>query len=334
MTELTNVRGFEDFWRVLREPMRITPALLRDPGFRAALRRVVAGTPPAVLAHASTIHSLSALNSNLDYISRKGELTLEGRDGEKIVGREESRERAEDWRRDRHGVQERLCLAYAWIASAPPGSPYEPVFEAASAFCREALGPRTDFMLARHDDEPHPHCHVTIRAQMDDGVQWKPAARDVVEMRARFAACLRERGIEVDASPRWARGVATRTASRPVRWLQHDHMVGRAAEPGFVQRDIEEAFAIARGARGDNRPWEEAIRGTRNSVIIGYRSIADGLDALGDKGAVDLADDVRRFVDAMAPPLTRREQRVDAARVMEVERSWSGRASSGRDRVR
>ncbi|WP_369059080.1 hypothetical protein ABOZ73_15810 [Caulobacter sp. 73W] len=334
MTELTNVRGFEDFWRVLREPTRITPALLRDPGFRAALRRVVAGAPPAVLAHASTIHSLSALKANLDYISRKGELILEGRDGEKIVGREEARERAEDWRRDRHGVQERLCLAYAWITSAPPGSPYEPVFEAASAFCRETLGPRTDFMLARHDDEPHPHCHVTIRAQMDDGVQWKPSTRDVVELRGRFAACLRERGVEVDASPRWARGVATRTASRPVRWLQHDHMVGRAVEPAFVQRDIDEAFAIARGARADDRPWEERIRGTRKSVAIGYRSIADGLDALGDKGDLALAKDVRCFIDGMEPPSTRREQRVEAARLLEAERSVYSRNAARRDRIR
>lgn len=331
MTELADARGFEDVWRALREPMRVPPDLLRSPRFRAALRRAMSGAPQAVLAHAQTIHSQGALRANLDYISRKGELVLEGRDGEKVVGRHEAFERADDWRRDRHGVQERLCLAYAWIASAPPGTPYEPVFAAASAFCRDTLGGRTDFLLARHDDEPHPHCHVTIRAQTDDGLQWKPSTRDLMEMRAAFAARLRERGVEIDASPRWARGVATRTASRPVRWLQHDYMAGHAPEPLFVQRDVDEAFALAREGKSDERPWEERIKATRRQVTAGYLQIADRLEALGGAEDVRLAREARRFVQDMEPPLTRRERRVEAARMIEAERDHARTAKRDRE---
>ncbi|MDG2521228.1 relaxase/mobilization nuclease domain-containing protein [Caulobacter segnis] len=207
MTDFRDAHGFEDVWRQLRNPARITPETLRSPRFRAALMRLTSYAPTPVVSHIGAPKTIRQLKQNLNYISRDGRLPLEGPDGTRVVGKAEIKERCEEWVADRYFSDNQMSLAHSFIASMPPGTSREPVFQAASDFVAGQFN-ETSWLLARHDDEPHPHVHVSVRAQDDEGRQLHFDRKALDRMREAFAAALRAQGVEAEAAPRWVRGVA------------------------------------------------------------------------------------------------------------------------------
>ncbi|WP_369062156.1 relaxase/mobilization nuclease domain-containing protein [Caulobacter sp. 73W] len=322
MSDTRSPSGFQDFWRQFRGPMRITPDLLRSSVFRSHLARLVAHLPNVSVQVTSVIASPGALRQNLDYISRRGDLALVGREGEEVAGRPEIQSRAEDWIADRFHFQERSCrLAFSLILSMPPGTPQQAVFAAAEDFARATFDDRTGWLMARHTDTAHPHVHLTVRGQADDGRFMDFGPRDLRAMRGGFAQALRARGVDADDAPRWARGIVEKPLSRGVYRLERDYALGRGPEPRYVDGDIEDALAIARGRSAADRPWEDHIRSQQQNIRDRYMVIADGLDRLGGEGDRTLAGQVRRFVAQMPPPLTRRERLAEEARVIETART-------------
>lgn len=322
MSELLSPKGFEDQWRQLRGPMRVTPDLLRSTSFRAFVQRLTGRAPTPLVSRMGAPKGLGALKRNLDYISRDGALPLEGRDGERLVGRQQIHDRAEDWKLDQYAWNKQLNLAHSFVASMPPGTPAKPVFEAASRFARRAFA-GTDFLIAKHEDEPHPHVHLSVRAQRDDGSQLVFRPLDFNRLREAFASALRDQGLEAEAAPRALRGVAVKSLRRRTQLMQRDFLAGRADEPRHVAIRIDEAFAEARSEIHAERPWEARIKAVQQRVRDNYLRIADGFDQMRDEESRRLAVALRRFVLEMDRPLTRRERLVEDARAFEASRSLS-----------
>ncbi|MDG2520503.1 hypothetical protein P7B02_03030 [Caulobacter segnis] len=321
MTDMTATRGFEDFWRQLRGPTRFTPAMLRSPRFRAHIRDLVSGAPVAGFRVTGAITTIKDLKKHLDYISRDGTLVLHARDHEQVVGRDEIRQRAEDWRDDKFDFFERRSrIAYSMVLSMPAGSSRQAVFDAGLDFAHSHLD-RSAFLVAQHDDAPHPHLHVCLRAQADDGSSIQFGPSDLHRLRGAFAEHLKERGVAATDAPRWARGVVEKPLAPSVHLMEREHLDGLAPEPRYVEADINEAFAIVRGDDCAKRPWEQRIRLTQQAVRDRYLQIADDLERLGGDEDRTLADQVRGFVADMPAVLTRRERRVEEARTMEASRS-------------
>lgn len=320
MTDGRTPQGFEDFWRQLRGPTRFTPDQLRSVSFRTHLKSLVAKAPVPVVSIVGATKSIGALRRHIDYISRDGEVALRTRDGETLERLDDMYERAEDWVRDRYESRpEPHRFAINAVLSMPPGTPREAVFAAGEGFARRYFA--TDWLCARHDDEPHPHLHLSLRAQNDDGRKLEFGPPDLHDMRGRFAEALRDHGVEAAASPRWARGVVERPLRPGVYRLEEDYLAGRAAEPRYVQDDIAEAREIARGRMTPPRPWEAQIKSTQQQVRDRYLQIADGLDRLGGRDDCLLAAQVRQFVTDMPEPLTRRERLVEDVRALEISRA-------------
>ena len=61
-------------------------------------------------------------------------------------------------------------------------------------------------MFAPHDDAKQFHVHVVVQARGHDGTQLRITKEDIQDLRLLLAEKAREQGIELDASPRWARG--------------------------------------------------------------------------------------------------------------------------------
>lgn len=327
MTDLKDARGFEDVWRQLRYPARITPQTLQSPRLREALMRLTSHAPTPVVSHIGAPKTIGQLKQNLNYISRDGRLPLEGPDGTWVVGKAEIKERCEEWAADRYFSDSQMSLAHSFVASMPPGTPPQHVFDAASDFFA-ARFEDTSWLMARHDDEPHPHVHVSVRAQDDEGRQQHFDREDLDRMREAFAVALRSRGIEAEAAPRWARGVAEKARSRRVYALEASHIEGRAAEPRYIETSINEAFDIARGRSTSERPWEARIKSTQQQVREGYLKIADELARTGLPQDRVLADRLHRYVAMMPAPLTRREllveeaRSIDRAKALERDAAW------------
>lgn len=329
MPDGRGVSGFEDFWGQFRNPMRLTPALLKSAAFRERLGRIAAGAAGPVVTFAGAPKSLAALRANLDYISRGGELPLIGRDGEVLLGRDELRARAEDWHLDRYGWHRDMNLAVSLVASMPPGVPHKPVFEAAADFAQGSFT-KNAWLLARHDDEAHPHVHISVRAQSDDGLQFHPGPAEFRQMRERFAQNLRDHGIEAEAAPRWARGKAIKAQDRQVYLMERDFREGLGPEPHYAAKDAAEAFQIARGRDAFERPWEQRLKERHREVRKAYLSIAEALERLGSIEDRTLAGQLRGFVERMQPPLTRRELLVREAADLELRRNLGREVSRQR----
>ena len=167
--------------------------------------RASQGLPQAVVKISSYSHSAGAAWSRLEYITREGELEAEGPNGERMDA-ELLEDMLEDWEREREKGKGRRVSMSA-LVSFPPGVDEEKATEAARQFFREAFADNHDYAFAAHRDTDYFHVHVVVQAGGMDGKQIRIGRADIQDLRLLFAEKAHEQGIEVDASPRWARGL-------------------------------------------------------------------------------------------------------------------------------
>lgn len=313
MTELSDPRGFEDLWRQLDPPRRFTRGGLNAVAIRAHLRLLVARAPQAAVTNYARPTSLRSLRTHLDYISRKGELPLIGRDDQRLEGREAILRRADDWVMDQFRFRGGVALAYTMTLSMPPGTPAEPVERAARAFAAQEYAGH-DALRVLHLDRPHPHVHLAVRGEDDEGRSRPITSADLYRFPEVFAEKLRAEGVEADGSPRWQRGVVLRPEHQKVRKAREDFEAGRAPAPRVLVENHRQALDIARGLETDPRKWEALMIERQRRVREGYLSLADRLDAMNEIGDQRLAIALRQFVADMPPVRTKREILVEQAR--------------------
>ena len=182
----------------------------------AQAARIARKAPQTMVKVSKATYGASHTFSNFTYISRNGEVAMFDQDGVDINDVAEMRELAQEWRAlnydpaeldSRHASPD----ARRVILSMPRGTDPEIVLQAVRATARQLFEDNFDYVYALHTDEgkgksPHPHVHLTIRAQGHDGTKLAFGPDDLLYMRRVFAAELRERGVDADATPQIARG--------------------------------------------------------------------------------------------------------------------------------
>ena len=126
--------------------------------------------------------------------------------------------------------------AMSAVVSFPAGVNQEKATEAARQFFHEAFADNHDYVFAPHTDAKQFHVHVVVEARGHDGRQLRLNRDDLQDLRMLLAEKAREQGIELDASPRWARG-RRREQHRPraVEGIERrggGGRVGAGADPG------------------------------------------------------------------------------------------------------
>ncbi len=227
--------------------------------------RAAQGFPPAVFKISSYSHSARAVRGRFQYISRDGEVEAEGPDG-MLRGREELDGLADFW----EGMTEEgrgRRQAMSAMVSFPAGVDEEQAKEAARQFFREAFADTHDYVFAGHQDTKNFHVHVVVQATGQDGKKIRIQRADIQDLRMLFAEKAAEQGIELDASPRWARGEERgKTPSPEVegimrRWARPELELAGAFMPSPIRRTQLEALAAVRRDRdpeGDVTPLEYA----------------------------------------------------------------------------
>ena len=197
--------------------VRLTP--------RQKLTGIVRRTPEVMLKIGpANICCLQHMKAAADYISRNGKIEIEDQDGFVHGSKEQVQAVVRQWGLQSQIPQEessedRRAHGRRIILSMPAGTPTEGFKVACRKWAQDTMS-GYDYLMAFHTPEndrrtTQPHCHILIRTIGYDGRRFHVDNARREEMREHFAVCLREQGIEANATQRWQRGVTRRSLGQP-----------------------------------------------------------------------------------------------------------------------
>lgn len=302
-------------------PRKSGPGVL-SPGDRGRLARIVARAPEVMVKVTGRTKGADHLVAHLAYITRDGQLSAETEEGVVLTWREGLHDLQTRWTDDVNldrGRRSNATLSVNLMLSMPPGTDPTKVRDAVRAFALEAFEQRHDFAFVQHEDEAHPHVHLTVRSLGYDGRRLNPRKADLHHWRERFAEELRLRGVAAEATPRRARG-RFRKADRGVLRAMRD----RGTLPRMDQLAREAVVREARGEGASDRPWEAHIAERQSEIRARYRDAALDLARSSEPADRTLAAQITTFLAEMpAPSLRRHELRKQLAD--HVQRSLADR---------
>jgi type IV secretory pathway VirD2 relaxase len=341
VSDFRTVPGFDEVWRPVGGRRVRPPEVLRGAGegARARLSRIVGKAPEVMVKVTGRARGEGHLAAHLQYITRRGELEAEDRDGALMVGRGEVGELATDWEAMADLDQRRTArtpTSLSIVLSMPASTDPIALRDAARDFAGRTFGEAHDYVFVLHTDAGHPHVHLTVRALGDHGQRLNPKKADLDSWRQAFAEALRDRGVEAEATPRRARGVVRKAEKTPVRKLQERLAASDGGMPFVTAQAYRDAAPTAVGAETANPPWETAIARRQARIRALYLSQARLLAASAEPEDRALARAVARFVAEMPPVETQRlalARRLREAGIPQLEKE-QGRDGVSRERGR
>ena len=290
---------------------RLTPSQIEH------IRLTVNRTPEAVVkVLLRRSNDLIAVGKHIDYIGRRGNLELEGDDGERLQGRVGAA-LLEDWDLDIDDVRRQGSLAAAskrnppkivhkLMFSMPPGTPPQKVLSAVRNFAREEFYGQHRYAIVLHTDEPHPHVHLVLKAVSEEGVRLNIKKATLRHWRSQFARHLRGLGVAANATERAVRG---ESRSAPKDGIYRATLRSDSTYLRAMAEVAAKGMIVGGGARTE--AGKRTLLETREAVRLGWQSVANNLVAYGDR---KLAAEVIDFVGGLAPPLTAQERLAQSIR--------------------
>ncbi|WP_082751308.1 relaxase/mobilization nuclease domain-containing protein [Burkholderia sp. MSMB1459WGS] len=287
--------------RLFREPLRhvSAPQLARGilPQHASLLREKLGLTlrrAPEVMVKISNkatgAQGMGTVRRHLQYISRNGNVELEDQDGHMIAGKLELNDLLEQWHLSGWGIPQdsKRRETLNVLLSMPPGTNRQAVRDAARAFAHEIFGDGRLYVFAEHDDEAHPHVHLSVHTRGPDGRRLNPRNQDLRDWRETFARRLREYGVDANATPRMARGQTQRFPKRGAVWM--------------VRQGTPLRFPLS----APNEETQQFLWNIHLGSLIAWHEIAKALahsDASEDRTmAMDIADFVLQMpIRALSP---------------------------------
>jgi hypothetical protein len=280
--------------RLFKEPLRharaqqLSRSAMRDEAVRMRERvtRTLRRTPEVMVKitnKASSAQGIGAVRQHLRYISRNGQVELEDQNGDRISGTEAVRDLAHSWQLGGWGIPEtsRRREIFNILLSMPPGTNRQAVRDAARDFASIEFGDGRAYVFAAHEDEAHPHVHLSVQVRGPDGRRLNPRKEDIRRWRERFAEQLREHGVDANATPRRTRGVRQRYPKQGVA-----HMLARGEVPMYWQ--------VAASKEQRQTGWK-----THSSVFAAWREIARAMAMSPGRGDRSMAIGITDFVGTM-----------------------------------
>ena len=194
--------------------------------------RASRGLPQAVVKISSYSHSAGAVWDRVNYVARDGELEVETANGE-TLDQVQLEQMVEDWSEETE-ERTRRQISMSAVVSFPKGVDEAKATEAARQFFQEAFAENHDYVFAPHTDAKQFHVHVVVQSAGHDGKQLRIRRDDIQDLRLLLAEKAHEQGIELDASPRWARGLDSERRPGP----EMEGITRRGATPALGQGEI------------------------------------------------------------------------------------------------
>ena len=305
-------QSLESLDRLLRSPVRWrrgSPAPA-DKRRRSSLvedlqtvARVTARTPEVMVRISGKAKGGKHVEEHLRYITRNGDLTAEDEGGRLVMGQRMVKETAAAWMEGsalnrRSNSRDTVNI----ILSMPPGTDRDKLLDAARQFGREIFGAEHSYLLVRHDDTDHPHCHLTVRSLGFSGRRLNPKRDDLQAWRVAFAAACRQHGIAAEATPRRTRGVIRKPKKQAV--LHADKAMRSTVQKSKVREALK---AVTHHAAGLQEPDSRAVE-RQAQARADWNRVADELSQATTGAGQDLARQIRSFLAHMPAPETERMQ--------------------------
>jgi hypothetical protein len=258
-------------------------ARLRAAAIRKRIEATVVRRAPQVMVKVTGGgRGMKAIAAHFRYISKNGRLEIEDQRGETMRGKDTPRDLADEWRFGGSLIPDDAAPghrreAYNIMLSMPRGTDPLIVQRAAREFAQAELADHKHVMVL-HDHQANPHVHISVRAESRHGRRLNPRKTDLHRWRETFAAKLRERGIEAEATRQATRGATYRY---PELWQV------KAGEEGRLWK------TPATGIKG------AAAQASREEAQAAWREIAEALGTSGSEADRRLARSIQAFTAGM-----------------------------------
>jgi hypothetical protein len=274
--------------------------------------RTARGTPEVMVKVSGGARTLRGVAAHFDYIGREGRGDIETDDGQILHEKGIENALLKDWdldlptrRRAIIGDRKPLKRVHNLVFSMPEGTSPDKLLKAVRTFASKEFGLRHRYAMALHTDQRHPHVHVVVKAVSEDGERLNIRKATLRKWRQDFAQCLRDFGVEANATERAVRGAVT------PRKLDGIHRAVRRGASTHMQHRAEVvAHELAR-RNFQIEPGKGALTSTRDAVLRGWAGLADALDISGRRSE---AATIRQFTARMPPPVTEKEWIADQLR--------------------
>lgn len=296
---------------------------------RLAANRVAGGSSEVMVKVTGFGKGAGHVKAHLDYITRNGKLDMENDRGEIFAGKDEVKEFFKDWEKDfgdgkRHKNQRDTMHM---VLSMPETTDAHSVKNAVREFAKATFGKNHEYVFALHTDEPHPHCHVTVKCLGFDGTRLNPRKADLQQWREGFADKLRDQGVDAEATPRRSRGVVKKAEPNVIRHIErgdktHEPRVSKV-KAARIKEAVQELTAEAKGLPLPSKPWEEAIKGRQSEVRRAWLAAAEALEQENTRKTFNLkeAKNDRPDYDRISADRARSGQRAAVVYQSHLEKS-------------
>jgi hypothetical protein len=263
---------------------------------------VVRRAPQVMVKVTGGGRGMKAIAAHFRYISKNGRLEIADERGQTVRGKESLPELVDDWRFGGSLIEDTSSRREAFniMLSMPRGTDPASVQWAAREFAKAELADHK-YVMVLHDHQANPHVHISVRAESKHGRRLNPRKTDLHRWRETFAAKLRERGIDAEATRQATRGA---TRNHPDLWRVKAGEDGRLLRPRKTHRGGATVIA------------------SRTEAHEAWRYIAAALSASGDGGDRKLAESIHRFTSerdrdaGRSPPRTTFEPPRDKAALL------------------
>lgn len=281
---------------------RFTPAQV------AQIARTVRGTIEVMVKVTGGARSSRSALAHMDYISRKGELTIETDLGHRLA-RAEHRTFLNAWHLDLTAGQyrrtargkppaRRVKLTHNVVLSMPHPTPPDKVLAAARSFA-QANFPFHRYAMVLQTDQKHPHVHLVVKAENELSKRLRIDKAMLQTWREHFAQLMREQGIAANATRRFLRGQNKR---ENIDKLIRAERRGRSR---VVLERVKSVILDLYDGKDMRDPAHERLIQTRKALVGQWMTAADVLDKQGE---TTLAREVRNFASHLPTVLTDREK--------------------------
>jgi len=313
---------------------------------RAQRLRAASGARQAVVKVIGYRKGRGEAARTLDYVARRERVDLETSGGETLSTEEDLRALLDEWSAtfsERADGRDVMHLMLSFPADVAPGK----AGEIARAVLPEIAGGR-DWAFAVHDDTGHAHVHALVRMRGADGRQLRTIRDTLHRWREATARSARERGVALEASPRWARGHGERGERGWERAMRE-----RGETPRRHREAAREAIEMLDAKGGASTRYERLMAATGRRergelAALSWALLAEARNANGEERErlLRLADAAARHGEALPDARTRRQalaaiaeekrargERVDPDSVAEAFARQRDEAERARDRA-
>jgi hypothetical protein len=267
------------------------------------ISRITTRTPEVMVRISSKARGAKQVLSHLQYITRDGKLMAEDEHGRDIDGKAMVKDIASAWMEGSMlGRRSNSRDTVNIILSMPPNTDRDKLLAAARQFARLTFGGSHSYILVRHDDTEHPHCHLAVRSLGVNGRRLNPKRNDLQDWRTVFADACRQQGLAAEATPRRIRGVVRKPMKQAVL---HADRARRSTVQRAKVRDALNAMAHAETQVSEH---EQAALNAQQQARMDWQKLAEQLAQTSEATGQTLAVQIKRFLAEMPSAETERMQ--------------------------